>query len=242
MNFQIRIADRIVGITSLYDEVYKLCEGYCTEGTETFHVIVTQTDIDFEREKSVREAIAEGTPVYDYSDSYLETLAVYRKIASGMLAYDTYLMHGAVVGVDDKSFLFTAHSGIGKTTHIKLWIENIPGAYIINGDKPLIRFFDGRFEVCGTPWAGKEGMQKNTIVPLHAICLLERGEVNSIERVSFMDCYATLLQQSYRSSNPEEMQKTLELISRLGKSVPLYQLKCTMEPEAATVAYKGMSN
>lgn len=242
MDFCIKIANRIIGITSLYDEVYKLCEGYCVDGAEAFHVTVTRTDIDYEREKSIREAIAEGTPIYDYSDSYLETLAVYRKIVSGMLAYNTYLMHGAVVGVDDKSFLFTAHSSVGKTTHIKLWLENIPGAYIINGDKPLIRFFDSRFETCGTPWAGKEGMQKNTIVPLHAVCLLERGEVNSIERVSFMDCYDTLLQQSYRPSNSEEMQKTLELISKLGKTIPIYRLKCTTEPEAAWVAYKGMNN
>ena len=254
MDFRIKLADRIIGITSIHDEVYKLCEGYYADGesnsvfsatnaaakTEDFHINITRSDIDYEREKSIREAIAEGLPIQDYPDSYLENLAVYRQIALGMLAYDTYLMHGAVIGVGDKAFLFTAHSGVGKTTHIKLWLENIPGAYIINGDKPLLRYFDGGFEVCGTPWAGKEGMQKNTIVPLKAVCLLERGEANSIEQISFMDCYPVLLQQSYRPSDPEKMQKTMELVSLLGKTVPLYRLKCNMDSKAAEVAYKGM--
>lgn len=241
MDFRIKLADKIIGITSLYNEVCRMCEEYYVIGSETFHITITQADIDYEREKSIREAIAEGLPIHDYRDSYLETLAVYRQIATGMLAFDTYLMHGAVVGVDDKAFLFTAHSGVGKTTHIKLWLANIPGAYIINGDKPLLRCRDGRFEVCGTPWAGKEGMQRNTIVPLQAVCLLERGEENSIERISFMECYPTLLQQSYRPSDPKAMQKTLELVSTLGKNVPLYCLKCNMEAEAAEVAYKGMT-
>ena len=242
MDFQIKLADRIIGITSIHDEVYKLCEGYYADGSEDFRVGVTQGDIDFEREKSILEAVTEGIPVYDYPDSYLETLAVYRKIVSGMLDFDTYLMHGAVVGVGDEAFLFTAHSGVGKTTHLKLWLENIPGAYVINGDKPLLKAREGGFDVCGTPWAGKEGMQKNVVVPLKAVCLLERGEVNSIERVSFRDCYPVLLQQSYWPAEPEAMQKTLELVSALGKSVSLYRLKCTMDPEAAWVAYKGMAD
>ena len=242
MDFRIKLADRIIGITSIHDEVYKLCEGYYADGSEDFRVGVTQGDIDFEREKSILEAVTEGIPVYDYPDSYLETLAVYRKIVSGMLDFDTYLMHGAVVGVGDEAFLFTAHSGVGKTTHLKLWLENIPGAYVINGDKPLLWCHEGRFNVCGTPWAGKEGMQKNVVVPLKGVCLLERGEVNSIERVDFRDCYPVLLQQSYRPAEPEAMQKTLELVSALGKSVSLYRLKCTMDPEAAWVAYKGMAD
>ena len=29
--------------------------------------------------------------------------------------------------------------GVGKTTHTKLWLDNIPGSFVVNGDKPLIR-------------------------------------------------------------------------------------------------------
>lgn len=37
--------------------------------------------------------------------------------------------------------------GVGKTTHTKLWLDNIPGSFVVNGDKPLIRARSGGFEV-----------------------------------------------------------------------------------------------
>ena len=44
-----------------------------------FRIATTQSDIDFEREKSAREDTKEGIPIRQFSDAYLETLAVYRK-------------------------------------------------------------------------------------------------------------------------------------------------------------------
>ena len=260
MEFKIGLAGRIVGISSIYDEVYELCRDYLVgEGSlkscddviavgEDFHVTISQADIEFEREKSIKEAIFEGIVPYDYEKSYYETLAVYRKIAVEMLKYDTWLMHGAVVGVkpdgdadgNGQAVLFTAQSGVGKTTHMNLWLKYIPGAFVVNGDKPLLKFVDVGCEVCGTPWAGKEALQTNTILPLKAICLLERGETNEIERVAFEDVYPMLLQQVYRPSDPQAMMKTMELVKKLGTTIPLYRMKCTMEPEAAKVAYEEM--
>ena len=244
MEFKIGLAGKVIGVTSMHEEIYKMCKDYLTDGPEDFHVMTSQADIEFEREKSIREAMIEGIPPQDYPDDYLETLAVYREIAMEMLRYDTVLMHGAVVGIrngtEGKAVLFTAQSGVGKTTHLRLWLDQIPGAFVVNGDKPLLRFRDGNWQACGTPWAGKEGMQTNAILPLSAICFLERGNQNMIERVSFMECYPLLLQQIYRSSDPEKIVKTMELLKKIGEVVPLYRLKCTMEKEAAWVAYEGI--
>lgn len=240
MDYRIKLANRIIGISSLHDEVYNLCKDYLTEENEDFHVFVTQADIDFERNKSIQESLLEGLVPCDYPDSYLETLAVYRKIATTITAYDTWLMHGAVVGVDGEAVLFTAKSGVGKTTHIGLWLKQIPGAFVVNGDKPLIRRTESGFEAYGTPWAGKEGMQKNTSLPLKVICFIERGEVNEIERVDFSEFYPMLIQQSFRPADPEGMVKTMGFIKALGGNVPLYRLRCNMEDEAAKVAYEGI--
>ena len=117
MDFTISLAGKNIGIKSLYDEVYNLCREYLSDKEPDMTVTVCPEDIAYERLKNEREAKVEGIPAADYSDSYLETLAVYRKIASGMLGYDTMLMHGAVVAVKDKAWLFTAPSGTGKTTH-----------------------------------------------------------------------------------------------------------------------------
>ena len=239
--FQITLAGQAVGIRSLYDEVFHLCQDYLSEGQEvSFRIETTPEDIRFEQEKSIREATLEGTPAILYPDPYLETLAVYRKIAVRMPEFDTWLMHGSAVAVGQEAFLFTAASGTGKTTHTRLWLEQIPGAYVVNGDKPLLRMKNGLCEVCGTPWSGKENMNRNVTVPLRAICFLYRGTENRIEEISFRDAAPFLLQQSFRSSEPFVMQKTMMLVKRLGNCVRFYRLFCNMEPEAALVSWNGM--
>ena len=239
--FRISLAGQCVGICSIYDEVYHLCRDYLSDETEVaFGVETRPEDISFEQEKSLREAALEGKPAVLYPESYLETLAVYRKIALGMLKYDTWLMHGSAIAVENEAFLFTAASGTGKTTHTRLWLEQIPGAYIVNGDKPLLRMRDGICEACGTPWSGKENMNRNAMVPLRAICFLNRAAENRIEEIPFRDAAPLLLQQSYRTADSLIMQRTMQLVKELGEHVRFYRLFCNMEPEAALVSWNGM--
>ena len=240
MDFKISLAGVTVEIHSLYGEVYELCRDYLTEGEAVFGVEISQADIDFERDKSVREARMERRPIQYFPPSYLETLAVYRKIAVKMLAHNAFLMHGSAVAVGNEAFLFTAPSGTGKTTHTRLWLKNVPGAFIVNGDKPLIRVENDGCFVCGTPWAGKEGWNTNTSVPLSAICILRRGAENRIEPLPFSEACHLFFEQIYRPSNREDMIHTMELMNKLPQTVRLYRLSCNMEPDAATVSYNGM--
>ena len=241
--FRISLGGQVIGIRSIYDEVYSLCRDYLSDEAEVaFRVETRPEDIAFEQEKALREAALEGKPAILYSEPYLETLAVYRKIAVGMLKYDTWLMHGSAVAVGHEAFLFTAPSGTGKTTHTRLWLEQVPEAFVINGDKPLLRMKDGFCEACGTPWSGKENMNRNVMVPLRAICFLNRGAENRIEEIPFREAAPLLLQQSYRVAEPLMMQKTMQLVRELGACVRFYRLFCNMEPEAALVSWNGMRN
>ena len=240
MEFTVCLAGINIAVTSIFDEVYDLCRSYLTDKPADTTVTVTPDDILHERKVNVREAQIEGIPVVDYSDSYLETLAVYRKIATQMLDFNTFLMHGAVVAVGNKAWLFTAPSGTGKTTHINLWLKNIPGCYVVNGDKPLIHIGD-ECTVYGTPWAGKEGMNRNVGVKLCGIVILNRGLENQIKKVPMTQILPVLIQQSYRPKEKTELEKTLSLLGRLGKKIPMYQLYCNMDPEAAFVAYNVLN-
>ena len=240
MEFTVCLAGINIAVTSIFDEVYDLCRSYLTDKPADMTVKVTPDDILHERKVNVREAQIEGIPVVDYSDSYLETLAVYRKIAMQMLDFNTFLMHGAVVAVGNKAWLFTAPSGTGKTTHINLWLNNIPGSYVVNGDKPLIHIGD-ECTVYGTPWAGKEGMNRNVGVKLCGIVILNRGLENQIKKVPMTQILPVLIQQSYRPKEKTELEKTLSLLGRLGKKIPMYQLYCNMDPEAAFVAYNVLN-
>ena len=240
MEFTVCLAEKNIAVSSLYDEVYDFCHDYLTDAPADMNVSVTPEDINYEKIVNIREAQVEGIPAVDYPDSYLETLAVYRKIVTKLLDFDTYLMHGAVVAVGDKAWLFTAPSGTGKTTHINLWLNNIPGSYVVNGDKPLIHIGD-ECTVYGTPWAGKEGMNRNVGVKLCGIVILNRGLENQIKKVPMTQILPVLIQQSYRPKEKTELEKTLSLLGRLGKKIPMYQLYCNMNPEAAFVAYNVLN-
>lgn len=241
MTRKYKIADKVVEVTSIYAEVHEYCADYQTDENVDYSVTTTQTDIDFEREKSAREDEIEGIPVCHFSDSYLEELAVYRKIAEKMLDFDTVLFHSSVVAVDGVGYLFTEKSGTGKSTHTRLWREYFgERAVMVNDDKPLLKITDSGVTAYGTPYNGKHRLGTNTSVPLKAICILTRSADNHIEPITREQAYTMLLQQVYRPANMLKMTKTLELVDRLADSVKLYRLGCNMDISAAQVAFEGM--
>ena len=236
-----KIADKIIEVTSLYERVHRYCKDYVSGGEPDLSVNVTQADIDFERERSIRNAEAEGRRRPDPSDEYLEELAVYRKIAEKMPYYDTFLFHGSCIAVEGKAYLFAARSGIGKSTHTRLWRQLLgEKAVMVNDDKPLIKCSECGIIVYGTPYNGKHRLGSNIAVPLKAVCILERAEENSIRRTDKAEAYPMLLQQAYRPADGIALSKTLSLIDRMAESCELYRLGANMDISAAETAYNGM--
>lgn len=242
MEFTVKIANVNIGINSLFDEVFSLCKDYLTDEKPDFFVKTVKEDIAFEREKARREAEYEHRAFFGFPDSYLETLSVYRKIADNLLRFDAFLMHGAVIGLNGFAYMFTAPSGVGKTTHTNFWLKAFPDAFMINGDKPILRFENDKVFACGTPWAGKEGLNKNISLPLKSICILTRGDKNEITPVGFSSIYPVIIGQTYRPKAAEDMNRTMRFIKKLGESTKFYLLKCNLDPNAAKVAFEGMND
>lgn len=237
-----RLAGHTIRIESLYSQVHTLCEVYRVDDKAEYCITTTPADIAYERQRSARADELEGAAMREHADPYLETLAVYRKLAQLLVQDDILLMHGAVVAVDGQAYLFTAKSGTGKTTHARLWMQQFGDrAVMVNGDKPLIHITRAGATVYGTPWDGKEHLSHNIACPLKAVCILTRSKTNHIARISPKEALMMLCQQSYRPAQPAALRKTLALVDLLGSSVPLYRLECNMEPEAALVAYHGMN-
>lgn len=187
-----------------------------------------------EREKEARSGL-------DFTPEYSEYLAIYRMLCTKILGFDGFLMHASAVEKDGLAYAFTAPSGTGKSTHARLWMENLPGVSPVNDDKPILRILDGKAYACGTPWCGKHNLSQNRVVPLAGICLLGRGAGNTIRRVSPADHLNAILTQIYRPREAGDLSKTVELLNAVLDSVPLWQLSCNMSPEAAWVSYRAMS-
>ena len=170
-----------------------------------------------------------------------ESLCIYRAIAEQLPQFDRFVFHGAAIEYDCSSYLFTAPSGTGKTTHINLWHKYLGDKVdIINGDKPIISV-DKTSTVYGTPWAGKEGYQRNASAPLKAICILKQGKENKIIKLEVAEAVNHLMRQVYLPSDPSALSKTLELLGTVIENTPVYILECDISKEAFEASFNAMT-
>ena len=234
------IAGIPIGIETLCDSMTKAFDDYETDRSPAFTVTTTEADIDAEERKSISECAYEGIPYPGFTRAELENTAIYRRIATKLPEYDALVFHGSAVAVGEKAFLFTASSGTGKTTHTRLWLKNIPGSYVVNGDKPVLRVTEGKVLVCGTPWMGKEGLGCAKDAELKALCFLNRGAENRIEKTTLSAVLPRLIGQAYRPANRALIAQTVRLLDKIGRNVGIYELFCNMEDDAARVSYEGM--
>ena len=236
-----RIANRNITIRSIHSGVHKLFKDYLTDGTADFSVEIKQSDIDTELQKCREQEAREGIFRTGRNDPYLEELSVCRKMAEKMLEYDTILFHGSTVAVDGEAYIFTALSGTGKSTHAALWREYLgEKAVMVNDDKPFIEIREGKAIAYGTPYDGKHHLSTNISAPVKAICILERADVNSIEKISPEEAFPTLFQQTYNTQDNAGIGKTLLLLNSLLGCCNFYRLHCNMDIEAAMLAYETM--
>lgn len=237
MRFTIKLADIPIGVETIFERCFQQCGEYLTEEEPKVWVRTDLSDIAAEREAS------DGQPG---SDDCLETLAVYRQIAEKLIRENVLLFHGSAVAADGKGYLFMADSGTGKSTHTRIWRNELPRLgheiFMINDDKPLLKFTEEAVLACGTPWNGKHKLGTNTMVPLAGVCLLKRGEKNRIRRADSQEAFPWLMQYCYRPREKEDVAATILLLDELARRVPVYELHCNMEPDAALVSFEGMRN
>ncbi len=231
--FILKLADISIKINNKYNYLEKLCKDYIVEESDfEFEVTVTEEDIDSEQSKSDLE----------FSRGYLESLCCYRQISLKITEYNSYLMHAAVIEVDNNGYAFLARSGTGKTTHTRLWKELLgEKMQYVNGDKPLIRIINNIPYAYGTPWSGKEGYNKNTKVKLKALCFIERGLQNSIIELPKKEILPKIIHQILIPTDEIQAIKTFDLLNKTINKTNIYLLKCNMDIEAAVVAYNKMS-
>ena len=222
----IRLAGVNVGIENTYDLTPRLA-GWITDAEPDFTVAMSPNELKKENP--------------GYPPDYVEFICAYRHIAERMPAWDAFVCHGSVVAMDGRAYLFTAPSGTGKTTHTQLWLRRFGDrAWILSGDKPILRRTDEGFLACGTPWRGKEDYGVNRELPVQGICLLGRGETNEIAPATSADMLRFLAKQVYYPKQAKRMARLLELLDEFCQTVPTWTMRCNMDLEAAEVSYEAM--
>jgi len=215
-------------------------------------------------EEIAAEQALSGLPI-----GLCESVCLYRRLCALVLPHDAFLLHAAVVEKDGRGYAFLGESGAGKSTHMALWLKYLD-ANIINGDKPLVRKVEsGKWKVesegCqgdnssdselstfnfqlstffayGTPWAGKEGLQRNASVALSAMVFIEQGERNEIVRLTPGDCVRRIFHQMLVPKTPEAAARLLALADAFVRAVPAYRLTCDISRQAAQLCFAAVEN
>lgn len=236
------IAGLAVGVQPLFQSTREYCRPYLTDREPEFVVRVMPEDLISEQMQLEREAVEEGLKIRKFKEPFLERSTIQRRVADFLLSRDTLMLHGSTVAVDGKAYLFTAPCGTGKSTHTRLWRELFGDrAIMVNDDKPFLRITASGVLAYGSPWSGKHGLAANVCVPLKGICLLHRGSGNQICRVETGGILTFLHRQVHIPCDEALLQRTVSLLGTLTEMVPLWEMHCNKELEAAKVAYCAMN-
>ena len=230
-----RLADLNIEFTSVHTALEHYLFAYRADFDKADVVLeTTQADIEFERQ--IDEEAKKTT-----RENKVELTAGLRKIGEILPNFDGAVLHSCSFKVGEKGIALGAYSGTGKSTHMLLWQELLKDKFeIINGDKPLVRFVDGKLYVYGCPWAGKENLKANVSAPLTDICEIVRSKDNHTEKMSREEGRNLLYRQIYMPFDPMARIKTIQLIEKIADAVTFWRISCNMELDAAETAYKAI--
>ncbi len=177
---------------------------------------------------------------------HLETYEVAEYMGTGayfareLLKYDGSYLHASAVVLDGKAYLFSANSGTGKSTHTEKWCR-LFGATYLNDDKPALRRINGQWMAYGTPWSGKHDLSSPVGVPLGGIAFIKRGEENAVRPMPAKEAVTYFMKQSlWRLGDSQSMEKQLALVDDILRRIPVWELTCRNDDEAAYVARDAM--
>lgn len=224
-----KIADLITEVPEAGDLVPR-CKDYLWNSTDGADVII-RTDL-FHPE---------------YWPGASENLMIYMESGcqfyGKLLGFHGMMLHASAVEMHGKAFLFSGPSGMGKSTHTRLW-QQVFGteARVFNDDKPALRFLDGKWYAYGTPWCGKDSINKNVKVPLVGICFLKQAAENRIRRLDVFEAMQKIVSQTHNKFRRVEMlDQMLENVERLASTIPVFELENKPESDAAKMSYETMN-
>lgn len=227
-----KIADLMIEIEAKYDMTKKRAEKYLYQGNKKVNFKITVDDKFIQKEKEVSQI----------SSELAEYLLLGTLFYKGLLNHNGCLLHASAVVIDNEAYLFSADSGIGKSTHTSLWLKYLSEKkpFILNDDKPAIRIMEDGIYAYGTPFSGKHDMNVNTRAKLKGICFLERSNKNAIKRIEPKEALPLFFKQTVKNLTEERMLRLLDVMDILLTEIPFYKLYCDMSKEAVELSYQTM--
>ena len=151
-------------------------------------------------------------------------------------------LHAACVEKDSFAVAFTGHSGMGKSTRAKAWVDGL-GAEWISGDRPAVRLEKNGSVACGVPWDGKEQIHRNVERPLLAILDVRRSHCNYLRKLTEEQALAVLMRQVFIPMwDTDTAVMAFRNVQTLIRKTPVYRVFCGPDVESAEAIYDILFN
>ena len=132
------------------------------------------------------------------------------------------LVHSSALVFDGKAYLFSADSGVGKSTHTKMWLKRFGSkAHILNDDKPVVKI-------------------KNEVVLIGAIIFIERSDDNFVTVPDIKEIVQRLYKSTVKFVNKSDGMSLLSNLDNLIRHTKFYVLHCNTDECAVDVAYNNI--
>lgn len=153
------------------------------------------------------------------------------------------LIHASVPVVDGRAYLFQGKSGTGKSTHCRLWLNNIEGTTLLNDDNPVVRVEEnGEVGIYGSPWSGKTPCYKQERAEAGGFLRLHQAPHNVIRPLPKLEAFASLLSStSTMVWDKPSYNAICDTVSAVIARVPAFDLECLPNAEAAFLSHTTMT-
>ncbi len=158
-----------------------------------------------------------------------------------LLHHQGIFLHSSCVVYQGYAYLFSANSGIGKSTHTSIWKKVFKDAFILNDDKPALKFDDDILYAYGTPFSGKTNQNVNTKAKVAGIAFIYRSEINESKEMTSKETIVQFIAQTMKPHKEESFHLMAKTLDRIIKTTKFYSLGLNMNDEAALMAYEVMS-
>lgn len=181
---------------------------------------------------AITVSLRSGAPVVSSALASLLRIA----FSQTVLLHGGISLHASAVLSRGEAFLFLGKSGTGKSTHARMWLQNIPDTILLNDDNPILRLDpdSGVIRAYGSPWSGKTPCYKAISAPVRAITRLEQAPANGYTPLPDVEAFAALLPSSSAiKSSPLLHDALCDTLALVAATIPVGCLRCLPDPSAA---------